>query len=171
MKKLPQTFEITVNVTNFLSIFLYLGLYTLLVVSCSTTNNVYQDSILEKYATEFSHMTGLDTSHIDIRFADLKQENGSLERTAGICYYKSRRILVDKVTWQTLTDNRRRWLMYHELGHCVNYADHIDGLDENQCPKSIMASMVPEEHIIRDCLKLKSFKEYVNDIKGDTIDR
>jgi hypothetical protein len=73
---------------------------------------------------EFS---GLTTTFID------DAENGVL----GYCIPAFNTVKISKKKWNTLSDLRKKLLLYHEWGHCTLLRDHVES-DNLACPLSIM---------------------------------
>lgn len=49
------------------------------------------------------------------------------------------RITVNKMTWDAFSDQSRKEMIFHEMGHCVLNREHTtDRYTEDNCPKSIM---------------------------------
>ena len=77
----------------------------------------------ENYQDEFIRDMNIYSKVVKIGFADL--DSGRL----GVCYmFKDGRpayIKIDRKSWTTLTNNIRKALIYHELGHCLLRLQHI----------------------------------------------
>lgn len=108
--------------------------------------------IFNQYAAGFPS----NTKQIPIVFVD------TLEGKAGVCYSWTsghREIEINKETWDAYSDKRRRWLIWHELGHCelgkrhvnlhINNDDEMcdDNTEEYKCggytPLSVMRWYIP----------------------------
>lgn len=63
------------------------------------------------------------------------------ENTVATCWtiFNFNFIIFDKKYFETFNDLDRKWIIYHELGHCLLNYDHIDDIVES-IPLSIMNS-------------------------------
>ena len=65
--------------------------------------------------------------------------------TAGVCHFDSEapeRVIVDRETWDAVSETLREYIVFHELGHCVRYRGHLEDTDDFGRCVSIMASGV-----------------------------
>ncbi len=78
----------------------------------------------ENYQDQFIKEMNVKNPPMKIGFANLDSNR------LGVCYlYKDARpafIKIDRAKWATLTDNIRKALIYHELGHCLLKLGHIN---------------------------------------------
>ncbi|MEM9986068.1 MAG: putative metallopeptidase, partial [Bacteroidota bacterium] len=59
---------------------------------------------------------------------------------AGICYFGDYLVQIDQLYWNTLNEDQKEFLMYHELGHCLLRRVHLDLFFDDGVPRSIMKS-------------------------------
>lgn len=70
-----------------------------------------------------------------------------LDGAIGVCIIwdsGEKQIFIDPKWWEAAGNNARRWMVWHENGHCALGRDHEDKLRANGTPVSVMASRVPE---------------------------
>lgn len=73
----------------------------------------------------------------------------------GICNYLTNTITISKAFWDISSPIRRKSLILHELGHCVLFRGHTDGLlGGSDCPKSLMHREVVGEFCLSYYWKL-----------------
>lgn len=70
---------------------------------------------------------------------DLIAEFGSTQGDAeGQCQRRRNRVTVDRERWEQLSEDRRKWLVFHELGHCLLNRDHRNDLGPAGVCQSVM---------------------------------
>lgn len=100
----------------------------------------------------------VDTYDLKIVMVDLVEFTNSF---AGYCDLPSNTILIFKSHWDTFSPTRRKYLIYHELGHCLLQRKHVVGrLPMSYCSISIMATVdedycysVHGEHYINELFR------------------
>lgn len=65
-------------------------------------------------------------------------------------------IMIDSGYWEDITELEKEQLVFHELGHCILDADHVEELDADGDPVSIMHPYTIDEHIY-----IKHREEYI----------
>lgn len=116
-------------------------LLSLLAVSCGGDNKKYwiESPELEFYVKRFEQ---LSLSFLPTKIDNLVVKFDNLTfGTAGLCIIRPKKapeIFIDHAYWQTLSDAGRENLMFHELGHCILYRDHITEKDSKGNPVSLM---------------------------------
>ena len=66
-------------------------------------------------------------SNINLNEVDLTVRFGTVSGNAsGLCAFQSNTITIDETDWSTMSEERRTWLMFHELGHCVLDRQHLN---------------------------------------------
>lgn len=119
-------------------------IFILAFVGCGqspSTQPVTVDPALAPYLTSFETNIGASAAGINVGFADTETTPNPLGETIGECQMWSdgtRTIQVDSAYWATASESDRTELMYHELGHCALYLQHITTLQASGCPTSIM---------------------------------
>lgn len=99
------------------------------------------DGYVKKFYQEMGN-AGLENSRRDIAINfDENPDMGA----AGICFWSEnpRRITVNKYYWDTMSDSERKFLIFHELGHCVLNRSHFNSKDAAGRPVSIMHGTEP----------------------------
>jgi hypothetical protein len=76
--------------------------------------------------------TNLDEVNLTIQFGSL---NGS---TAGQCSFQSNTITIDQDKWNSMIEEKKIWLIFHELGHCILNRQHKNNTTDNGECVSIM---------------------------------
>lgn len=97
------------------------------------------DPAFSAYVRDFETKIGVPVTNVDIKFGKLKAP------TIGMCYDGGQfnQIQIDPDFWQTMNEDGREQLMYHELGHCVLGQGHNNEtaiLDNMNVEGSIMNS-------------------------------
>ena len=97
------------------------------------------DNKLKRYIIKFQEKTGVSIGKTTIKFGNLK------DNKLGICYGKTRQIIIDKDYWLSSTSELdKEMTVYHELAHCVLNRKHSKSMgktflgDRKPCPKSLM---------------------------------
>lgn len=85
----------------------------------------FQDAI--RYGKNIS----LDDYVLNISFTNLNEADGR-------CHFDGNKILIDSYFWNNASQYNKRWLIYHELGHCILDRRHDDSSFPNGECKSIM---------------------------------
>lgn len=88
-------------------------------------NEFFQDAI--RYGKNIS----LDDYVLNISFTNLNEADGR-------CHFDGNKILIDSYFWNNASQYNKRWLIYHELGHCILDRRHDDSSFPNGECKSIM---------------------------------
>ena len=79
---------------------------------------------------------GLNTNLDDV---DLRIQFGTLSgTTAGQCSFQSNTVTIDQNKWNSMTEEKKVWLIFHELGHCILDRQHKNERMENGECISIM---------------------------------
>lgn len=101
-------------------------------IDFSSSIHSYINPELKEYMTMWEKETKIKPILRKVEFAKLDKE------IAGICYFFTRTVLLDKDYWETLNVFQKKTLLYHELGHCVLYKMHNNEILKDGCPKSLM---------------------------------
>jgi hypothetical protein len=111
---------------------------------------------VQDIAPEFREYTARFEVLGHLKIGDLKAKFGTLRgntETVGLCVVEEDgtppSIVIDRDYWYEAGDLQREELMFHELGHCVLNRDHLNDLNRDRCPKSLMYWQTIE----RDCLE------------------
>lgn len=116
----------------------------LLFFSCSDEpNDVVIDPELQPYVDDFlaqASKRGIDIDLTESGLDMLFEDDISTPDYAGICRYKlgANEIGIDREVWNRSSEERKQWLIFHELGHCVLDRSHRNDKFENGMWKSLM---------------------------------
>lgn len=106
------------------------------------------DPEFETYVVEFEFEYGKSVKHIPINFGDLEYNK------IGTCYSwdsGKKEIEIDRDWWDDRsTDSERVVLIFHELGHCALNRSHRNDKRDDDCPGSIMNSVVIKDDCYLD---------------------
>lgn len=70
------------------------------------------------------------------------------DTTAAFCVPKTKTVVVSVRIWETLNDNAKKALLYHEWGHCILRRNHVESdYSVFQCPSSIMHPYIDPMHL------------------------
>lgn len=134
----------------------------LFLLSCQTFQIAqkvsYETEELRKYAELFEKYSRIiepdnptEITSLTIRFADLASPRiGLCSLWVGLPPV----IEIDRTYWAKASDTEKEVIMLHELGHCVLRRDHIDTLNANGEPISIM---YPNSSVFRIYLESKRY--------------
>lgn len=116
---------------------LLVGVWLCSLAACGPPAAPSIEKDLEVYVQSFKSRTGV-TPKSDVVFGAL---DGT---TAGICEVWSdgyTKVTVDREYFDTINENQREELMYHELGHCELDRDHSEAMTYKggkRVPESVM---------------------------------
>ena len=74
----------------------------------------------------------------------------------------SRKVIVDKIWWQSFSREQQQSLIFHELGHCELNLGHTEALAGN-CPVSLMYPSVFPIYLINQCF-IPSQQHYLENL-------
>lgn len=134
---ISKLFKISVNVT--LSVLLSLVVWLLGAVQHKKWKNefLYIDPEFKTYTDQFRK--DATKYNVHVKFYEISIEFSPSSITAvGICLPHLKSIYINSQEWEVLSDNARKILIYHELGHCALRKQHQEFVDLNFCPFSIM---------------------------------
>ena len=132
---------------NFATVLALTGL-ALALSACGREKKVEVDAQFDSQVTTFKKLSN-GSAQIDdlvVKFGD----TGS-PRARGVCKLSDDApptVVINKATWDVISDEEREELILHELGHCVLKRKHKDATRPDGAPESIMYpySMLPEEY-------------------------
>jgi hypothetical protein len=115
-------------------------------VSCSTVPRgryiepEFQEDLTSFVTDAANYSVEVDISTVKILMVDLIEFNTNLY---GYCDLPLNTIMIFKPKYESLSKLQKKYLLYHELGHCVLQRKHIQGrLDLfSVCPVSIMSGL------------------------------
>ena len=93
---------------------------------------VEYDNAFKTYIDSFESDWGLSIKDLTVEFDTIEQDEETKTLILGECTLQTNvtpHIAVDTGLWQNLSDTRRKLLMYHELGHCVLFRKHVEGIN------------------------------------------
>lgn len=133
--------------------------------SSDPTFNQYK----QDFEADYLFVTGktISTQHIRINLAPSIKENPAF---AGICYASGnhREIVIKASYWNFVSDESKKALVYHELGHCALGRGHDDQKLENQ-PLSIMNTYIIDGSYLK-----YYYEEYITELftsnKNDIVE-
>jgi hypothetical protein len=108
---------------NALSLMLFLAL-----TSCSKehTKKVSIDPAFQSYVNDFINDGASVGYHVEIDDLTIQFTGNLTAETLGECIYtETRAIVIDAQDWANETDEYKRVVLYHELGHCVLNREHV----------------------------------------------
>lgn len=94
------------------------------------------DDAFASYISEFEQMGKTLKSDVNFEVGDIPVNFGDIENVdfQGVCYTYtdgSKEIIIRKEWWDGHTDDYRKSLIYHELGHCRLNREHLDDTVES----------------------------------------
>jgi hypothetical protein len=119
----------------------------------STSNPVFLS-----YISEFEKEVGVSASQIPIVFENVKAGG---EQVVGTCNYYpgGAEVYIDQKYWELASDECKKQLIWHELGHCALNRDHKDTIYRS-FPVSVMVS------IISSCfLTEENYQAYADELR------
>jgi len=144
-------------------------LFLLFLVSCGKFSDMLNredtptpkttDKAFSKYVSSFELHFNKKVK-VPITFSKLD------DRYAGVCYTYSngyREIEISKTSWDSMNDEQREQVIFHELGHYVLNKGHDDTMLNSGCPKSIMRSVAFSLNEIDDCY-VPDFDRYIKEL-------
>lgn len=81
--------------------------------------------------------------------------------TGAMCDQNSNSVIIDKASWDQMSVDQRKQVIYHELGHCVLHRDHDNSKDEaTNCHVSLMSS----SSVVDSCINALGWAHYENEL-------
>lgn len=112
-----------------------------LLVSCGISiENVAVPSAVQPYAAAFESVHG-KVNTIQWKFDNLPSP------IIGQCTLPDGIIELDVTYWASASDTQREETVTHELGHCILYRAHLNTLDDNGNPVSLMNAYLLDETV------------------------
>lgn len=126
------------------------------------------DPELAPYVNDFISLAA--SSGIELSNTKLNVEFGVLAApNKGICKKNSAQITMDREHWISLDNESKRWLMYHELGHCLGNLDHDSNFFSDGDLKHPVTIMYPGASVALgryDKMRFYYDTELMNRMKG-----
>ena len=93
------------------------------------------DSAFTSYVEEFEQLGKTINQDVKFEVGDIPINFGNIKNESyqGVCYTYTdgtREVIIRKSWWDNHTDDYRRSLIFHELGHCRLDRDHLDETHE-----------------------------------------
>ncbi len=108
----------------------YINLFLIVVVSFSCDKDPEQNinPQFDSYVSEFFEEASIRGLNIELSETDITIDFGNLDDTkGGECNYDDNKITINTNQWDNLNEEMRKWLIFHELGHCVlNRRGHVN---------------------------------------------
>lgn len=101
----------------------------------------------------------LNSLEISAEFKEISQDG-----VAGTCTYGSHQpghVVIDETFWSRASDSYKEMIVFHELGHCVLYLDHREGVHANGTCVSIMRSGLED---CRDNYRTATRETYLDEL-------
>jgi len=115
-----------------------------LLVSCGLSiENVAVPASVQPYAAAFASMHGV-VRGIQWEFDNLPSP------VIGRCTLPDGIIELDNTYWASASDTQREETVTHELGHCILYRAHLNTLDANGNPVSLMNAYLLDATLYSD---------------------
>jgi len=115
-----------------------------LLVSCGLSiENVAVPASVQPYAAAFESMHGV-VRGIQWEFDNLPSP------VIGRCTLPDGIIELDNTYWASASDTQREETVTHELGHCILYRAHLNTLDANGNPVSLMNAYLLDATLYSD---------------------
>ncbi len=105
----------------------------------------------------------LNSLNISAEFMEISQDG-----VAGTCTYGSHQpghVVIDETFWSRASDLFKEMIVFHELGHCVLFFDHREGVHADGTCVSIMRSGVGD---CRDNYRLTTREVYLDELFGQS---
>ena len=120
----------------------------------------------ERYGKRFRRDPDFNAANVRIVFNNGQFEEGSASSKStigGMCSRGSdgrHTIYINRSLWGRISDNYRRMIIFHELGHCRLNRGHSNKLDDNGAQKSLM-----HEHLfISESYFAKREEQYIEEL-------
>lgn len=118
-------------------------LFSLFVLYLVGTNMVQTDPEFHPHIETYERLSGKKINSI-ITFKPKLDGN-----VIGICYYVTKKIVIDKEWWYQVSNYKHEQLILHELGHCEGLRDHTEKMiymgEDGFIPISIMHPSIIHE--------------------------
>lgn len=129
------------------------------VVKAQDPSTYITDPVFHQYIENFEHYHTQNVEQVPIVFGDVGKYAGMCWRLwvgdAFIYGY----IKIDKKNWDTMAEEQKTNLIFHELGHCAMNRDHVAFDSPRLCPTSFMYFQA----MTIDCLQ-KHHEEYIKEM-------
>ena len=133
---------------------------TIIFFSCEKKKESVIPAEVEEYVSSFFNDARDNGLNIYLSDYDLTIAFSELEDAAGTCNSSNNTIYIDSSEWyERMTETNRKWLIYHELGHCILEREHAVGAFENGECKSIMNSHISNSECFTNFVS-DSWQEY-----------
>ncbi len=110
------------------------------------------DEAFASYIEEFEQLGKTNSGDVSFTIGDIPVNFGNIENEnyQGVCYTYTdgtREVIIRQTWWDSHTDDYRRSLIYHELGHCRLDREHLD--DTYEVDGEIMKVSMMNSVIVR----------------------
>lgn len=113
-------------------------------LTCAHASVLMDTSQFDKYIQEYELDYSRLITDLPFKFDNLNEDiKDHKDLRVGVCHFFKEHMLFRSVSidfkyWQKYSDEQRRFLIYHELGHCDGNLRHRDFKLVDGCPGSIM---------------------------------
>jgi len=133
--------------------------------SCEKKKEPVIPAEVEEYVSSFFNDARDNGLNIYLDDYDLTIEFSELEDADGVCNSSNNTIHIDSSEWhERMTETNRKWLIYHELGHCILEREHDSGVFENGECKSIMHSHISNSECFTNFISNSWQKYYIKEL-------
>jgi hypothetical protein len=114
-------------------------IFVILISGCSKEKTQVIPDEFRSYVDMFFVEGNQRGLNINLDELDLIIQFGTLSgTTAGQCSFQSNTVTIDQNKWDSMTEEKKVWLIFHELGHCILDRQHKNDITENGECISIM---------------------------------
>lgn len=137
-------------------------LFSLFVLYLVGTNMVQTDKVFEPHISTYERLSGKKINSI-ITFKNKLDGN-----TIGICYYVTKKIVIDKEWWYQVSEYQHEQLILHELGHCEGLRGHTEKMIDMGSDGFIPASLM-NPSILYEPIYIKHREYYLKELFNATF--
>ncbi len=133
---------------------------------CNKEPDLKIPNTVEIFVESFFNDANFYGRNISIEDQDLIISFGRIEEPLidGRCNSNNNNILIDSLSWKNKSTSQKKWLIYHELGHCVLNRGHTDNAFINGECKSLMHSNISESNCSTNFISTSWFDYYSKEL-------
>jgi len=138
---------------------------TIIFFSCEKKKEHIIPAEVEEYVSSFFNDARGNGLNIYLDDYDLTIEFSEIEDANGTCNSSDNIIQIDSSEWyERMNETTRKWLIYHELGHCILERIHDLEVFENGECKSIMHSHISNSECFTNFVSDSWQKYYIKEL-------